>query len=247
MIFAYARLREFLHHLRSHYPVLPLGQWQGERAAILRHDVDFDLESAARLAELEQDCGLSSTFFVLCDSAFYNPAARASRERLRRILEAGCEVGLHFDPPESDLEAHARRQADWLGNLVGREIRSLSLHNPHRLTGEYPLVPGFLNAYDPRIFQPDRYLSDSCLRFRHDPFEFVARPREGPLQILLHPVHYSEEGGGYAHRFSSLLGRFLQELDGNVRPYNATYAAEIQPELLTWFRAGAPSPRTHSS
>ena len=35
------------------------------RCVILRHDIDFSLESAVRLAEVERESGVSSTYFVL--------------------------------------------------------------------------------------------------------------------------------------------------------------------------------------
>ena len=46
-----------------------------KRCIIMRHDVDNSLSQAVRLAELEEECGVQSTFFVLLRTDFYNAAS----------------------------------------------------------------------------------------------------------------------------------------------------------------------------
>ena len=67
------------------------------RCVILRHDIDNSLPQALRLAEIEAEEGVKSTWFVLLRTDFYNPASAASQRILRRIRELGHEIGLHFD------------------------------------------------------------------------------------------------------------------------------------------------------
>jgi hypothetical protein len=52
---------------------------------------------------------------------------------------------------------------------MGEKIESVSIYNPSVL-GKYPLFEEYINAYDPRIFGEDRYISDSEQNFRHDPY-----------------------------------------------------------------------------
>ena len=40
---------------------------------ILRHDVDFSLKDAFRIAKIENELGICSTFFILLHSELYNP------------------------------------------------------------------------------------------------------------------------------------------------------------------------------
>lgn len=56
---------------------------------ILRHDIDYSLDSALALARVEQKLGVSSTYFVLLTSDFYNPASKGSLEKLRAIQSMG--------------------------------------------------------------------------------------------------------------------------------------------------------------
>ena len=67
------------------------------RCVILRHDIDTSLSQAVRLAELEAEEGVWSTWFVLLRTDFYNAFSKAGTEALLRIQSLGHEIGLHFD------------------------------------------------------------------------------------------------------------------------------------------------------
>lgn len=67
------------------------------RCVILRHDVDQSLSQAVRLAELEAEEGVRSTWFVLLRTDFYNVFSKAGTEALRHIQFLGHDIGLHFD------------------------------------------------------------------------------------------------------------------------------------------------------
>ncbi|GAB3679340.1 hypothetical protein GCM10028857_00540 [Salinarchaeum chitinilyticum] len=64
----------------------------------LRHDVDISLERAAAMARVESDLGIASTYCLLVTNPLYDLLAPDSRRHLGTILEAGHDVGLHFDP-----------------------------------------------------------------------------------------------------------------------------------------------------
>lgn len=231
-MFTYAAYREYLRHLRTSASLHLFSSWKGQPGVLLRHDVDFDLEPACRLAEVEAEEGVASTYFVMTTCHEYNVLSPENRLMLRRLRELGHEVGLHFDPmahPDADderLAAEAGREAAVLGSVVGAPVGAVSLHNPS-LHGMYPLFPGFMNAYDPALFSSDRYLSDSRRDFRgKDPFAFVAAGREKALQVLLHPMHYSEDGGGYVQTMRRYAQRRLAIIEEKFL-VNQTFADEL--------------------
>lgn len=234
-LFRYSGLRDFLAKVREHLPIVRLGDWAGERSAVLRHDIDLDLEPAARLAEKLCEWGHVSTYLVLTTSTHYNPASARSRGHLRRILECGGEIGLHFDSSlypnatNDELNRAAKQEALWLESLTGAPVRSLSLHNPHALS-EMPLLDGFVNAYHPKIFQSGRYISDSCRRFRSDPEEFCRNLESitDPVQILLHPMHYHHEERTYPQIFDEYFSLIRSDCFSNFGPANATFRREMQ-------------------
>ena len=68
-----------------------------EKSVILRHDIDYCLERSVKLAQLEYEEGVQSTYFVLLKTDFYNPASKRANDCLKEIKAMGHEVGLHFD------------------------------------------------------------------------------------------------------------------------------------------------------
>jgi hypothetical protein len=227
-IFSPEGIARFFSHLASDHVTWRLKDWGGQAGVILRQDVDLDLGFAERFMEIQRKAGVYSTFFVLLTQPSYNPQTKASVQILRRMVENGFEVGLHFDPTVDDDPSRLHREAKLLGSLCGETVVSVSLHNPTS-RGEFPLYDGFHNAYDPKIFSPETYLSDSLFQWGKDPWTFVERSRESTLQLLFHPLHYV--GGDYAEAFELYLRRYLSELDACFRPFNKTYHRQLPRPL----------------
>ncbi|MFA6020780.1 MAG: hypothetical protein WC722_11015 [Rhodospirillales bacterium] len=234
--FSYCALEDFLRRLAGLGDIFPFESWQGQPGILLRHDLDLELEPALRIAEIENRLGLRATFFVMTTAGTYNPSSPAGRRFIRAIQEAGGEIGLHFDPSlygASDLKrlaACARQEADLLADIAGRDIVSISLHNPS-IAGEYPLFEGWRNAYDPRCFSKDRYLSDSRMRVAADPLAFFAGACEATYQLLLHPLHYSATGDGYPAPMITFLKRMAQEVAATFG-VNSAFAASVEGGFL---------------
>jgi hypothetical protein len=229
-LFRYAGLRAFLERARDEVGVLRLCDWAGQAGLVLRHDVDLDLWPAHRLAQLEREVGVRSSFFVAVSLRTYNPAAEENRRILREMAGWGFEIGLHFDASAAeaggaDLAQACRREADWLSEIVGRPVTSMSLHNPSA-SGSFPLVEGFRNAYDPVLFTQNIYLSDSRMVFRRDPEEMIELARHASVQLLLHPMHFSESGAPYPASHIEHCLRWVDDLHSEFCG-NSSYAASV--------------------
>jgi hypothetical protein len=199
MIFRHDQLRLYFRHLRSLGATRRFRDWSNEKVFLVRHDIDFDLDLAAELANIEHEEGVVSTFFILMTSDCYNPASGKNRAVLKRLINLGHEVGLHFDPTlyRGNLDAHVKKEAAWLEELCGEKVTSISLHNPS-IHGQYPLFADYVNAYDPAFFSDSNYISDSTMNFRgKDPLAFAENIQHSMVQILLHPMHYSAQGEKY--------------------------------------------------
>ncbi len=241
-MFSQTAIVSFFEHLREEYETHRLRDWQSGPGVILRQDVDLDLRGAEVLMELQHQVGLRSSFFVLLTSPTYNPHSAESRRILTRMVEMGFEVGLHFDPTVDEQGDRLTREAETLSRLCGENVVSVSLHNPTS-RGEFPLYDGFINAYDPAIFEPESYLSDSLCRFRHEPREFLKRAKNRVVQLLLHPCHYGL-AGGYQESFQRHIDHYLDQVDRSFRPFNPTFAQQIQPDLKEWYLAQADGRRS---
>ena len=162
MEFTYTAYRELLDFLRQGgYAFTDYHDYQSyPRCVILRHDIDNSLPQALRLAEIEAEEGVKSTWFVLLRTDFYNPASAASQRILRRLGELGHEIGLHFDEmayaSESGIGSYASssteelivREAGILADICGCPITTVSMHRPSKVTLEADLqIPGMVNSY----------------------------------------------------------------------------------------------------
>lgn len=168
---------------------------QADQGLLLRHDVDLSLRSAVQLAELEASLGVASTFFVMARSAFYSVTSPEAAGLLRRIVDAGHAIGLHWDAglyDGSDAAAAVTREIDLLQWITGTRCIAISHHQPS-LHGLVEIdIPGVVNMYAPKVQEQYAYVSDSCMSFRDGPFATLAR--RAPLQLLLHPEYWSPGG-----------------------------------------------------
>jgi hypothetical protein len=206
------------------------------RVAILRHDVDIDLAKALDFAEFEHSLGVTSTYFLLLSSNFYNINSKRSQDMIHQIQNLGHAVGLHFDEKnypiksKADFEIYAKKEIDLFKQVVTGADKSLSMHRPSELAlnGNFNLGD-FVNSYSEKFFKEYKYVSDSRMNWREDIFTIIKNKVHQRLHILTHPIWY------YRTEISmkEVLTRFLSrkndemycELGQNVRDLS-----EVLPE-----------------
>ena len=67
---------------------------QNSGTCILRHDIDVNVNFALKMAQLEHDLGISSTYFFMFRSPFYNLSSRYSQDCVEKIIDLGHEIAL---------------------------------------------------------------------------------------------------------------------------------------------------------
>jgi hypothetical protein len=146
----------------------------------LRHDVDLSLDAALRMAELEADHGVRTTYLLMTESVFYNLASTEGEDAIARLRELGHSVGLHAVYPNVALDERFDPVVSW--------------HNPQ---AEYMggTIPGATNVYAEPFFAPPTYRSDSNQHWRSGcPHEELRGGGFPWLQILVHPEIWVYEG-----------------------------------------------------
>ena len=167
------------------------------QCVILRHDIDNSIEKAFRLAELEENVGVKSTYFVLMTSDFYNPSSKKSLEGLRKIQECGHEIGLHFDEMAydelEDVVGAIKKEARLLSDILETPITTVSMHRPSQKTldANYE-IPHMVNSYGKTFFNDFKYLSDSRRRWREPVIDIIKSGQYDRLHILTHAIWYNE-------------------------------------------------------
>ena len=206
MDFSYSAYINLLAILREHgYRFIGYDSWRNsEKSVILRHDIDNDIYKALELAFLEKNAfggkGVTSTYFVLLASDFYNAFSARNRQLLRRIVCLGHEIGLHFDEtcyPEIESPEDAciliQREAKILESILGKQVRTVSMHRPSKMMLEADLqIPGIINSYGKQYFKSFKYLSDSRRRWREPIEEIIKSETYNNLHILTHAFWYNE-------------------------------------------------------
>ena len=177
------------------------GYQADEKCFIVRHDVDFSLNRAVVLAEIEHALGVSASYLVDPHSMFYNLSEKSQVALLCRILELGHTLGLHFDANfhevavETELDFLVGEESDWIEFLTGSRPSVMSFHNPsaRQLEWQADSYAGLVNCYSSRLMDLFTYVSDSngYWRFRqlHEVLLEASEPR---LQILIHPGWWQE-------------------------------------------------------
>ena len=207
-----------------------------ESFVILRHDVEYSVNRALKIAELESQNSVSSTFFFKVSSNVYNIFSRISIDKINKIKELGHDIGLHFyvshikNKNLDKLKSELKIQKDIFEGGLNIKCKSFSFHRPPIwvLKIRKDFIGGLLNTYGPSYFEfskkPNniKYISDSQHKwnFGH-PLDFTNNQR---IQLLLHPDEWSRYGDrNYEEFFYKLINEnnneFLIYLENETKHF----------------------------
>ncbi len=204
--FTEARYVALLDLARSRYRIEPFGTTAKVPHVLWRHDIDYSVHRAHRIARIEAESDASATYFFLLSSPYYSLFEPEARRLARRILAFGHHAGLHFDPTvyqndgeRLDVEERIDFERGVLEDILGRSIEVVSFHNPAYsglLDMTQPTLAGLVNAYGGAIRSDYLYTSDSFGYWRHAPIhEVLSTTLSDRLHVLTHPVWWTEEAG----------------------------------------------------
>lgn len=166
-----------------------------KRCLILRHDIEYRIDCALEMAEVEHEHGIRSSYFVLAHSILYNPFTPPNTSKIRRISELGHEIGLHYetyyfeDNGGSPTEG-IQSDATYMEKMFGIRIQSISQHRPARSSFVEELGKHFIDAYRPDLIYGMHYISDSGCKWRHlDLYDSLGR--EEQIHALIHPDYWA--------------------------------------------------------
>jgi hypothetical protein len=197
---------------------------------ILRHDVDFDLKAAVKMAELEASNGWRSCYFVLVRSEFYNLFSKTASSALGRIAEFGHTIGLHFDarlyPNGADhLLQGLKEEFDLVEQVAQRKVETFSLHRPQADAFDGTVsLEGRMDAYAPRYTKQMGYCSDSRGGWHHgEPLDHDAVQSSRGLQLLTHPLWWMGSGGTPQSTLEAVLDDRYADLEAEAGVHCSAY------------------------
>ncbi len=177
---------------------------------ILRHDVDSSLELALKIAKIENDLSISSTFFILFHSELYNPFSPSSSKIISQILRLGHDIGVHYN--ESLISQIKKKPSDVIKNEIEAleehfetSISVISAHDPSISKKlEIDLPNGVVDAYSEKYTVQRKYLSDSVQHWREGCFCKHYKNTDS-MQVLTHPIWWTKDNKGWEEIMKSFM------------------------------------------
>ena len=211
---------------------------QKVRCCVLRHDCDNDLPAALRMAQIEADLSVSSTYFLSLHAEMYNLLSPSSSAIVGEILALGHKIGLHFDcgffpsVPEHEIADHVDWERALLQDVFQVPVDVMSFHQPSQGILDQCVKVRMMCTYDNTDMAGCHYVSDSNMSWRQiRPDILFQQERYEHIQFLIHPEWWSSTPGEVADRWAAMyMDNFLQQQEAimkNEKSYLETLRIDV--------------------
>lgn len=181
--------------------ILHKDKYMEERKDIIwRHDVEFEPDIALKMAKIENELCVQTSYFFQLHSPYYNIVDPHYRNIFHKIKDLGHHVGLHFDSAywgitnENELNEYINIDKIYLEKNLGVTIDTFSFHNTTPFTHsclQYQYA-GLINVYSSFFKEKYNYCGDSLGYWRFDRLEDVLNDEcVDHLQVLTHDANWS--------------------------------------------------------
>lgn len=169
---------------------------------LLRHDVDYSVHRALKMARIEHKEGVKATYYLLLHSEFYNLFEKEIAELVNEIISLGHEIGLHFDSHfyeienENQLESKLIFEKNIIENLFSIKVNSFCFHitSDFTINCNKQVYAGMINAFSLFFQKEIGYCSDSNGYWRFKRLEdIIISESYSQLQINTHPAWWQDE------------------------------------------------------
>lgn len=174
----------------------------GSKQILWRHDVEFSPFIALKMAEIEVEEGIKSTYFFQLHGEFYNVLEKEISKIVLKIKSLGHDIGLHFDSHyydvnnEEKLEKYLSLDTQYFNAIFGTKIKVFSFHNtnPFIISCEKERYAGLINVYSRYFKDHFAYCADSTGYWRYERLvDVLSNPNIQKLQVLTHDAMWSDE------------------------------------------------------
>jgi len=242
-MFSYNEFRNLINIVQRNLPIVDYKDVKDntEKFCILRHDIEFSIDRAYKLAKIEKELGVISTYTVQVRNNTYNALSEKNIDLISKIKELGHHIGLHQNPPSSmkldTLKDYIMRDITILEECYGFEIDRFAFHRPKKeYLNYYVQLDNKINCYDKKFFHffesrpvslEILYLADSNHKWKYGyPLDFDFS-KINKLQLLTHPFSWSEKGGDNYGNFVTLIRERNDELVNSMNTETNTFPLEL--------------------
>lgn len=208
---------------------------------LLRHDVDFSIRNAIKIARIEQSLGIKTTYFFHLRSPLYNTLSAYAFQSIKQMSEMGHDICLHFDKSFYGDNFHQPLMDEL--NLFRTlfpfcNTRVVSFHKVGKDAfnlDNLEMPFGIIHTYQKIFFKDISYHSDSGGGWkRGNPINSEDFSKKLPMQILTHPMWWTETGTVPFQKLAShLKNNREQTLDFLEQTVISYSLSEVRREIDT--------------
>ena len=242
-MFSYNEFKNLINMVQQNLPIVDYKDVNDntKKFCVLRHDIEFSIDRAYKLAKIENELGVISTYTVQVRNNTYNALSEKNINLILKIKELGHHIGLHQNPPSSmkldTLKDYIMRDITILEECYGFEIDRFAFHRPKKeYLNYYVQLDNKINCYDKKFFhffedKPESleilYLADSNHKWKYGyPLDFDFS-KINKLQLLTHPFSWSDSGGDNYGNFVTLIRERNDELVNSMNTETNTFPQEL--------------------
>ena len=242
-MFSYNEFKNLINMVQQNLPIVDYKDVKDntKKFCVLRHDIEFSIDRAYKLAKIENELGVESTYTVQVRNNTYNALSEKNINLISKIRDLGHHIGLHQNPPSSmkleTLKDYIMRDINILEDSYGFKIDRFAFHRPKKeYLNCYVELENKINCYDKKFFhffedKPETleilYLADSNHKWKYGyPLDFDFSKID-KLQLLTHPFSWSEKGADNYANFVSLIRERNDELVNSMNTETNTFPQEL--------------------
>lgn len=179
----------FLKKLKKKFEFVSFKEFKKTKCICLRHDIDFCLNSALKIAKIENKLKIKANYFFL-SSYYYDLNSKNSKKIINKIDKMGHYISLHWDLSENKkkfkFNQNILKQNKNFQNII-------SIHQPpKKILGKK--IKDLKHTYEKRFFNKKIYFSDSKGNVNNLFNNFDRINTNISKQILTHPFWYVNPG-----------------------------------------------------
>lgn len=209
--------------------LIPSTDWNAElssRTLLLRHDIDFSVDCAHQLAQVESQLGVTSTFFFMLSSNMYNLFSQHNKFLVREIANMGHRVSIHFDPTVYQSPEEFKNEKKFFEAIINEPVEIVSIHRPGPFleNNDISLCDETPQTYQDIYFREMKYLSDSGGRNLFPLIrEYLKDDSEKGLHLLVHPIWWVRSGKNPTATLNNWRNEHLDFITSEIKKNCKTY------------------------
>ena len=210
----------------QNYNFIEAGEWEKKsyskkKIIILRHDVDFDLELALRIAKIENKLGIKSNFFFLINDNHYNIFSEQSEKIVKKILSLKHFIGLHIDPSryvKKNFIKNIKRDVEYFENFYKMRINSFSFHKPTIYNFSQIKLKHKYHSYNKNLLNSYKYISDSSMKFNFKLLNDLIH-KGNRIHLLIHPLWWVTKSNNINKKIHEVINIKKMHLNNIFKDY----------------------------